>query len=148
MSIKHGDKDFGYGAVVNWKKKTPKEKDNPMEESHYVIDVLMRVTAESARNSQSTVDLMPAEDRKDATMEVVPIDLNLIQQISSVRIFIPKDIRPKDNRKSVSKSIEQVHKRFGEDNIPLLDPVKGMWSNNPLTNLHIGLGGRIIPGQN
>ena len=59
-------------------------------------------------------------------MEVVSIEPNLIQQISSVRIFIPQDIRPKENRKSVYKSIEQVEKRFKNDGVPLLDPVKDM----------------------
>merc|ERR1711981_715555 len=62
---------------------------------------------------------------KNGIMEVVSIEPNLIQQISSVRIFIPQDIRPKENRKSVFKSIEQVRKRFGKD-VPLLDPVKDM----------------------
>ena len=125
VSVKHGDKDFGYGAIVNWKKKAPKEKDNPMEDSHYVIDVLLHVTTDTAK-SQSTLDLMPAkDDPKNGIMEVVSIEPNLIQQISSVRIFIPQDIRPKENRKSVFKSIEQVRKRFGKD-VPLLDPVKDM----------------------
>ena len=123
--VKHGDKDFGYGAIVNWKRKAPKEKDNPMEDSQYVIDVLLYVTNETAK-SQSTFDLMPAKNEaKPGIMEVVSIEPNLIQQISSIRIFIPQDIRPKENRKSVYKSIEQVRKRFEED-VPLLDPVKDM----------------------
>ena len=125
VSVKHGDKNFGYGAIVNWKKKTPKEKDNPMDDAQYVIDVLLHVTNDTAK-SQSTLDLMPAKDNpKNGVMEVVSIEPNLIQQISSVRIFIPQDIRPKENRKSVYKSIEQVKKRFGED-VPLLDPVTDM----------------------
>ncbi len=28
VNIKHGDKDFGYGAVVNFKKKKPKVSEN------------------------------------------------------------------------------------------------------------------------
>ena len=96
-----------------------------MEDSHYVIDVLLHVTNDTAK-SQSTLDLMPAkDDPKNGIMEVVSIEPNLIQQISSVRIFIPQDIRPKENRKSVFKSIEQARKRFGKD-VPLLDPVKDM----------------------
>ena len=125
VSVKHGEKDFGYGAIVNWKKRTPKEKDNPMDDAQYVIDVLIHVTNDTAK-SQSTFDLMPAKDNpKNGVMEVVSIEPNLIHQISSVRIFIPQDIRPKENRKSVYKSIEQVKKRFGDD-VPLLDPVKDM----------------------
>jgi len=62
-------------------------------------------------------------------MEIVPIDPELIQQISSVRIFIPADIRSSDNRKAVFKSVQQVQKRFGENKIPLLDPVEDMKIN-------------------
>ena len=126
VSVKHGEKDFGYGAIVNWKKRSSKEKDNPMEDTQYAIDVLLHVTNETAK-SQSTLDLMPAKnDARNGIMEVVSIEPNLIQQISSVRIFIPQDIRPKENRKSVYKSIEQVEKRFKNDGVPLLDPVKDM----------------------
>jgi ATP-dependent RNA helicase DOB1 len=125
VSVKHGDKDFGFGAVVSFKKKGLKEKDNPMEEDcSYVIDVLLYVTSETSK-SQSTLNLMPVPKNEKGVMVVVPIHPSLIQQISSVRIFIPKDIRPSDNRKAVYKSIEQVQVRFG-DNVPLLDPVKDM----------------------
>ena len=126
VSVKHGEKDFGFGAVVSFKKKTPKEKANPMEEdSSYVIDVLLHVSTETSK-STSTLNLMPPPKNEKGVMVVVPIHPSLIQQISSVRIFIPQDLRPSDNRKAVMKSIEQVQKRFGAKNVPLLDPVKDM----------------------
>ena len=129
VSIKHGEKDFGLGVIVNFKKITPKESksSNPLEnENNYVIDVLLHVTSDTAK-SKSPSELMPASTsaKGKGEMIVVPIFLNLIQQISSVRIFIPQDLRPKDNRMAVLKSIEQVNARFGAD-IPLLDPVKDM----------------------
>ena len=126
VSIKHGEKDFGLGVIVNFKKITPKESksSNPLEnENNYVIDVLLHVTSDTAK-SKSPSELMPALTSK-GEMIVVPIFLNLIQQISSVRIFIPQDLRPKDNRMAVLKSIQQVKARFGAD-LPLLDPVKDM----------------------
>merc|ERR1719507_2986511 len=129
VSIKHGEKDFGIGVIVNFKKITPKESksSNPLEnENNYVIDVLLHVTSDTAK-SKSPAELMPASTsgKGKGEMIVVPIFLNLIQQISSVRIFIPQDLRPKDNRMAVLKSIQQVNSRFGTD-IPLLDPVKDM----------------------
>ena len=128
VSIKHGEKDFGLGVIVNFKKITPKESksSNPLEnENNYVIDVLLHVTSDTAK-SKSPSELLPASTSdKKGEMIVVPIFLNLIQQISSVRIFIPQDLRPKDNRMAVLKSIQQVNARFGAD-IPLLDPVKDM----------------------
>jgi ATP-dependent RNA helicase DOB1 len=92
-----------------------------------VIDVLLHVTSDTSK-CKSTTELMPAASattKSKGEMIVVPIFLNLIQQISSVRIFIPQDVRGKDNRMAVLKSIQQVHVRFGSD-VPLLDPVKDM----------------------
>lgn len=42
-----------------------------------------------------------------------------------MRLFIPSDLRPIDNRNSVLKSIGEVKKRF-QDGVPLLDPIKDM----------------------
>ncbi|TRY74562.1 hypothetical protein TCAL_00692 [Tigriopus californicus] len=129
VSVKFKDKDFGFGVVVNFKKQAPSAKSNPMEaETQYVIDVLLHVT-KSTSNSKNPNDLQPALGTDDkGEMVVVPIFLNLIHQISSVRIFTPKDIRPKESRMAVQKSIKEVYKRFGES-IPLLDPVKDMKIN-------------------
>jgi len=125
VSVKHGDKDFDFGVVISFKKKSPKEKSNPMEEDcNYVIDVLIHVSTETSK-SASTLNLMPPAKNEKGVMVVAPIHPSLLQQISSVRIFIPQDLKPSDNRKAVLKSIEQVKKRFN-DNVPLLDPVKDM----------------------
>lgn len=35
--------------------------------------------------------------------------LNLLTAISSVRLYIPKDLRPYDNRQSMLKSIQVTH---------------------------------------
>ncbi len=130
VSVKHGEKDFGLAVVVSFKKKTEKKPSNPMndaEECNYVIDVLLHVSTETSK-STSTLNLLPPGSGDKGVMAVIPIHPTLIQQISSVRIFIPQDLRPSDNRKAVMKSIEQVKKRF-KDNTPLLDPVKDMKIN-------------------
>lgn len=41
-------------------------------------------------------------------VQVVPVMLHLLTSISSVRLYIPKDLRPFDNRQLMLKSI-QVH---------------------------------------
>ena len=110
VSVKHGEKNFDFGVVISFKKKSAKEKSNPMneEECSYVIDVLIHVSAETSK-SASTLNLMPPGKNEKGVMVVAPIHPSLIQQISSVRIFIPQDLKPSDNRKAVLKSIEQVN---------------------------------------
>lgn len=58
-------------------------------------------------------------------MEVVAVDSALITHISSVRLYVPNDLRSKDNRRGMYKAIKEVKKRFPEGP-PLLDPVKDM----------------------
>ena len=124
VSVKHGDKDFGWGAVINFKKVTPSvdKSKNPVtaatEEpaATYVVDVLLHVTTETSK-STSTAELMPVPvGGKKGTMVVVPIESNLINRISSIKLFLPKDLRSPDDRKSVLKKIEQV-KTFEERNL-------------------------------
>ncbi|XP_040571158.1 exosome RNA helicase MTR4 [Lepeophtheirus salmonis] len=128
ISVKHGTKDFGFGAVVNFRKLSGDKKQNPSLEASqnlvYIIDILLHVTKETSK-CKSTYDLEPAPHNTKGEMVVVSIKLELVQKISSVRIFMPKDIRPIENRCSVLKSIQQVSKRFGSE-IPLLDPIKEM----------------------
>jgi hypothetical protein len=61
----------------------------------------------------------------EGQIEVVPVLLPLIDGISSVRVYVPKDLRTPDARKSVGKTLAEVHKRF-KDGVPLLDPIEDM----------------------
>lgn len=90
--------------------------------------------------------------------QVVPVMLNLLTSLSSVRLYIPKDLKPFDNRQLMLKSIQvqscshletftsqikslsnhylkllglqEVQKRFPEG-VPLLDPVLDMGIKDP-----------------
>ena len=67
---------------------------------------------------------MPVEKNEKGVMVAVTIHPSLINQISSVKIFLPKDLKSSDSKKAVMKSLEQVQKRF--ENVPLIDPIKDM----------------------
>jgi len=128
VRIKHQDKDFGYGTVLSFKKKAIQGK-NPMKEGDdcsYAIDVLIQVTQETCK-STSILNLMPVEKNEKGVMVAVTIHPSLINQISSVKIFLPKDLKSSDSKKAVMKSLEQVQKRF--ENVPLIDPIKDMKIN-------------------
>jgi len=53
----------------------------------------------------------------------VPVLLELLDGISSIRIYIPKDLMSFSARQSVAKSLNEVLKRF-TDGPPLLDPIE------------------------
>jgi ATP-dependent RNA helicase DOB1 len=132
VHIKYLDYDFGWGAVVKF---TPRRPANgrtageyPPQQS-YILDVLLSVADGTSVGTQTHQDLPsgvrpPAEGEK-GKMEVVPILLSCIEAIGHVRIFLPKDLNPPDQRSIVQKSIEEVERRF-PDGIAILDPIENM----------------------
>jgi len=109
---------FDWGIIVNFKKKTPK---NPVKDKTViVIDILLHISKNSKEGNP-----IPCREGEEGEMEVVPVLHHLISQISSLRLYYPKDLRPPDNRKSVLKSIREIKKRF-PDGPPLLNPITDM----------------------
>ena len=123
VRIKSGDQEFGWGAIVNMKRQKPTGEAS-LEDDTYVIDVLLHVTKETAKSKVAS-ELCAVAEGGRGEMVVVPLLLHLVQQISTVRLFIPSDLKPADNRNSVLKAIGEVKKRFSS-NVPLLDPIKDM----------------------
>uniref|UniRef100_H2ZE10 RNA helicase n=1 Tax=Ciona savignyi TaxID=51511 RepID=H2ZE10_CIOSA len=109
VKVRNGEHDFGW-------------------EPQYVVDVLLNCDKEGL-NSIAVRLPRPAKDATRSEMAVVPIMLPLIKALSSVRLFLPKDLRPLDNRQSLLLQIfylyQEVNKRF-PDGIPILDPIEDM----------------------
>lgn len=120
LQVRNECETFDWGIIVNFKKKNPR---NPVKDKTIiVIDILLHVSKDSKEGTP-----IPCREGEEGEMEVVPVLHNLIAQISSLRLYYPKDLRPSDNRKSVLKTIREVKKRF-PDGPPLL---------NPITDMHI-----------
>jgi ATP-dependent RNA helicase DOB1 len=132
VQIKYQDHDFGWGAVVNYSqrrsgKDQPEEALSPQEA--WVLDVLLPVADGSAIGTRAHQALPPGvhppTNGEKVSMEVVPVLLNCIQAISHLRIFLPKDLKPPDQRNGVKKALDEVKKRF-PDGIAVLDPIENM----------------------
>ncbi|XP_071173265.1 exosome RNA helicase MTR4-like isoform X2 [Mytilus edulis] len=124
VKIKNGEDDFGWTVVVNIQKKANQTKNTPDTGPVYVAEVLAHLTKECAR-SRNSANIKPCPAGEKGEMQVIPVLSHLIQQISAVRLYIPQDLRPLDNRQSVLKSIQEVEKRF-PDGVPLIDPIEDM----------------------
>ncbi|KAH3850420.1 hypothetical protein DPMN_092831 [Dreissena polymorpha] len=119
VHVKNGEDDFGWTMVVNFQKKANQSKsgdDGPV----YVCEVLANLTKDSAQSRNSAL-IKP--HRQPGTLG--EMQASYCCRISAVRLYLPKDLRPLDNRQSVGKSIQEVEKRF-PDGLPLLDPVEDM----------------------
>ncbi len=125
VKVKNEEDDFGWGVVINFRKKANQKMSSPKDDSPlYIAEILLNCSKESVKNSV-TDSAKPPKQGEKGEMAVVPVLLNLITHLSSVRLYLPKDLRPIDNRQSVGKSIQEVQRRF-PDSLPLLDPIEDM----------------------
>ncbi|CAL1567665.1 unnamed protein product [Knipowitschia caucasica] len=128
VKVKKEEADFGWGVVVNFCKKA-NTKSTAESEPLYVVEVLLHCSKDSVKDA-ATEAAKPAAQGETGEMQVVPVMLHLLTSISSVRLYIPKDLRPFDNRQLMLKSIQEVQKRF-PDGVPLLDPIDDMGIKDP-----------------
>lgn len=135
VKVKTEKYEYDWGIIVNFRHKTQKggKKDvkdvNPLTaEQVIIVDILLHVKKTSDNDPESNVPCPPGET---GDVEVVPVLHTLVYQISSLRVYYPKDLRPADSRKSVLKTIGEVKKRFPEGP-PLLNPIKDMKINDPV----------------
>ncbi|KAE8150090.1 rRNA-processing arch domain-containing protein [Aspergillus avenaceus] len=131
IHIKHKDVDFGWGVVVNYKQRRPPRNSTEELSPHqkYVVDVLLQIADGPSVGTKSFEDLpsgvRPPKEGENSRMEVVPLVLSCIEQISHIRIFLPKDLQSADSRNSVKKALGEVQKRF-PDGVAVLDPIENM----------------------
>jgi ATP-dependent RNA helicase DOB1 len=133
VRIKDKDVDFGWGAVVQFKKRAANknDKDEPERtpQQQYILDVLLLVADDTSVSQNLSNDLPPGVRPPDAAtkgkMEVVPVILSCIDSIGHLRVFLPEDLRPLAQRNSVRKALEEVKRRF-PDGIAILDPIENM----------------------
>ncbi|KAI1117627.1 rRNA-processing arch domain-containing protein [Nemania sp. NC0429] len=130
-------KDFGWGVILNFiKRKEPKfgEKEYEPQES-YFIDVYLRLDPScdpfgpANPSTAMPVGAEPGDPNEDSLFEAVPCMLTCIKALSQIRVFIPKDIKSREDieavRKQLFKSLREVERRF-PDGLPILDPIENM----------------------
>uniref|UniRef100_A0A4W3K7T2 Exosome RNA helicase MTR4 n=1 Tax=Callorhinchus milii TaxID=7868 RepID=A0A4W3K7T2_CALMI len=101
VKVKNEDDDFGWGVVINFTKK-PSAKSNTGDlDQIYVVEALLHCSKESLKLAASEA-AKPTKQGEKGEMQVVPIILHLITSISSVRLYIPKDLRSVDNRQKMN----------------------------------------------
>lgn len=69
--------------------------------------------------------MRPPSEGDSGKMEVVPVLLSCLAEISGLRIFLPKDMKSQEQRNSARKNLDEVKRRFA-DGISPLDPIENM----------------------
>jgi len=124
VQVKDGENDFGWGTIINFQKKANQNKNSISDEPLYVVEVLLYCSKTSKKLAAGEVPV-PCKTDEKGEMQVVPVLTTLLQSVSSIRLYLPKDLRPADARHTVYKSIQEVRKRF-PDGVPSLDPIEDM----------------------
>lgn len=143
----NGD-NFGWGVLVSCKKRQGTGAGGSagriasMTGPAYMVDVLLQCIDrhfddenkkgkdEDTENNSliwrgSSQTCRPVRERDKSSlisMRIFTVGLENIENISAIRIFIPKDCTTIESRRKVKSSVQEVKKRF-QDGIPLLDPV-------------------------
>lgn len=101
---------------------TSASAESRREEDLANLGLLWRGTSRHCRPSQT------GDKPKIVSMREFTVDLDTIDRISAVRLFVPQDTKPTEARKSIMTSLGEVRRRF-PDGLPLLDPVKDLKIN-------------------
>ncbi|PRP82873.1 hypothetical protein PROFUN_04736 [Planoprotostelium fungivorum] len=124
--IGEGEVEWDWGVVVNFQKKGDKGKGNKNNlQADYVVDILL-----SCEPNLPTGDKPKPPTKGKGVYQIVPVMLSNVKNISSIRLYVPKDLTNPSHRESVGKSLQEVNKRF-PDGIPHLDPIEDMKIDSP-----------------
>ncbi|KAD6795497.1 hypothetical protein E3N88_06393 [Mikania micrantha] len=116
-----------WGVIVNFqrvKNLSEDDTDKSPEDANYTVDVLTRCAVSKDELSKKTIKIIPLKEPGEPAVVSVPI--SQIDNLSSVRLIIAKDLLPLENRQNTLKKVSEVISRFSNQGIPLLDPEEDM----------------------
>ncbi|KAK4179469.1 putative ATP dependent RNA helicase [Triangularia setosa] len=132
--------EFGWGVLFDTvARKAPKhgEPDYPPQEQ-YFCDVLLKLSKGSKQFNPAVREtskkggkfvlpegLIPEQPDEEGEWEVVPCLLSCVKSLSQLRVFLPKDVRSREEKENVGKSLVEIQRRFA-DGIPIMDPLENM----------------------
>lgn len=127
-------KDYGWGVVVSHQKRNNKRNPSATFTEHqsYLVEVFVTtmfidspVNLIKSFNPVLLEGIRPAKEGEKTRSEIIPVTLDSILELSNLRLYLPKDPKNSAQRKTLTKTIQEVHNRH-PDGIPSLDPVENM----------------------
>lgn len=125
---------WGWGIIVNFSKlKVPGKATPSMQHmvsagdemvAGYVVDVLLKCKVSNGKGKGKD-QVVPCKEGEKGEMQIVPVLLPLLAKLSTLRLYIPPDLKTKANRNKMGAKMEELHRRFPAK-IPTLDPVADM----------------------
>lgn len=132
VKIDFKDEDWGWGAIINFSRRKMMSKGKKKQEEgsstlkfNYVIDVMLHIRLR--KNKGDKVE--PAKIHEKGEMEIIPMLLSCVKEISSVVLALPNDLIKKENKLIVRDTFKEVTDHF-KGELPLMDPLKDMKIDN------------------
>lgn len=121
---------WDWGVLINFQKTNAKseisDSDVPELKGELILHVLLRCKKiEGSSKSKNSLPEPPASASDPFEMKICPVPATLLESLSVVRIYVPKDLRNAQSREAIGKNIKEVHRRF-PDGLPVLDPLTDM----------------------
>ncbi|ORX86527.1 antiviral helicase [Anaeromyces robustus] len=124
------DDDFGWGILINFQKCFTQIKGSDVksefEGNRYIIDVLLLCKQGTEKDH---LEPKPCEEGEKSDAIIVPCDLSSVEEISSLRVFLPNNLKNLESRNQMAKVISEITKNY-QDGIPLLDPIEDLKIND------------------
>ena len=128
--------DYGWGIVISYSKFENRRVNGSIQSvtdhDSYIVKVFVNTMFADAPvklikqfDTNLPLGIRPARKGEESITEIIPITLNSIQNISSCRSILPKDLNSKQSRKTLKKALKEIVKRH-PDGLPILDPIKKM----------------------
>ncbi|XP_064952831.1 DExH-box ATP-dependent RNA helicase DExH9-like isoform X1 [Musa acuminata AAA Group] len=118
-----GEEQVTWGVIISFERVKGSAEDRRPEDANYTCDVLTRCFV-NKEGMKKTTKIVPLNERGEPV--VVSLPLSQVDSLSSIRLFIPKDLLPLEARENTLKKVSEVLLRFAKDGIPLLDPEEDM----------------------
>ncbi|KAL3664825.1 hypothetical protein V7S43_010005 [Phytophthora oleae] len=125
---------WDWGVIVNFTTKNASDSTSATPDTivHVLLNCMVSnkdAKSNDATNGSATSELpTPAPENMMGIstsakyeMKICPVPLEMLNLISSLRVYIPKDLRTLESRQAVGKSVKEVIRRFPQG-VPLLDP--------------------------
>ncbi|KAJ9093355.1 ATP-dependent RNA helicase mtr4 [Naganishia cerealis] len=134
VKIKVGSDDYGWGMVTSYQKRNNKRNPSDTYKDHelYIVTVFVctmfvdsPVNLIKPFNPVFPEGIRPSKPGEKSRAEYIPITLDSIQAISSVRLKVPTEFKLSSAKRNLVKTMKDLPKRLA-DGIPELDPVETM----------------------
>lgn len=90
---------------------------------------MAHLTLESAAQ-KLTAEIQPCPLSEKGELKVIPVQHHLLRNLSAVRLYLPEDLRSRETREYLLKTLQDLVQRYPRG-LPLLDPIEDMQIHSP-----------------